>query len=197
MLASECCQGTADTADNDAAVALDLGQRSEVLIHQLACGGNSRLEPSRDSSFSGQLASQSPASPSEQRLYLMCWQCLGEDIDQMGQQRDVRFRQELLDLRCQLVDMGGSRRPWSFPNLAYDPVAFHRCDLNANRALGQAELSRDVLRGPTTGTEQSHDSSAARIKQLLPQHFGHTPSVGINCCAIYGRSVGFYRGLRE
>jgi hypothetical protein len=151
-----------------------------MLIHQLAGGRNARLERTGDSPSSRQIVRESLASPAEQRLYLVGWQCVGKDANQVRQQGKVRFGEELFDLRCQLVDMGRSRRPRSFPDLPHNAIALHCGDLNAHGASRQVELGCEIVGCESAAAEQRHNSSAACIKQLLSQHFGYRSRVAIS-----------------
>src|SRR5215204_3440826 len=69
--------------------------------------------------------------------------------------------------------MRRSGGPWSFSDFPDNAIPFHCRDLNANRASGEAEFRRDVLRREFPRSEQRHDPAAARIKKLFSEHFGH------------------------
>jgi hypothetical protein len=40
----------------------------------------------------------------QERIYLTRRQAIGEDVDELGEQRNIRPRQELFDVRCQLKE---------------------------------------------------------------------------------------------
>ena len=181
VLAGQRRQRTTGSTDDDCAVAFEARQCSELRIHQLACSRCSRSESARDALVSRQFPRQSLASGPEQRLHLFCWQRLRENVDQLSQQWDVRPGQQLLDLRCQLVDMRRPRGSWSLPYLPDDAVSLHRRHLNPNRAAGHTEPGRDVVRGPFARSEQRDNSAAARVEQLLSQPFSHTSVREVPC----------------
>jgi len=157
MLAGQRRKWTPGAADNDSAVAFNMGQRSELLIHQLACCGSSGLQPFSDSFLSQQFASESFASATEQGLNLLCWQCFGEHPNEVGQYWNVRLRKQLLDIGCQSVDMRRSRSAWPFPNFTNDPISFHCRDLYANGTASQTQPGGDVIGRQAAGPKQRDD----------------------------------------
>jgi hypothetical protein len=96
---------------------------------------------------------------------------------------------ELINLRCQLIDHGGPRRPESFSHLSDDAVAFHRSELKADGAWGQAEFGGDIVRSTSPRAQEPDDSSTARVEQLLSQHFPYLGSVEMTAQRNYEERI--------
>src|ERR687897_888916 len=101
-------------------------------------------------------------------------QAICERVNQTGQQRDVRARQQLFDLRRELEHMRWSGRTRALTRSSHDAIAFHSSELGAYSAPGECQLGCDVISGETAGAaKQVHDAAAAGVEKLLSEH-GHT-----------------------
>jgi hypothetical protein len=73
MLARQSCEWTSCPSDDDETISFDMRQRSQMLVHQLACRGNARLEASRRCRPLRQFVSECFASQSQRGLNLLGW----------------------------------------------------------------------------------------------------------------------------
>jgi hypothetical protein len=162
---------TPDAAKADSAVPLDLRHGPKLVVQHLAGDRHPIRHAAHGPPPSGQFSRESPAGLPKQRFELICGQSIGKHGDEVREQRDVGTRQQLLDLGCELEDMGGARGTRSLPRPTHRPVTFHCNDLGANGASGKAQLAGDLVSGQATTSEEGDNAPAAGVEDLLFQHW--------------------------
>jgi hypothetical protein len=155
--------------DDVSAVSLDLGQSAEVLVHHLADHRHARAEVSGESPSAQQFASQSLAGLPKYCLDLIGRQPICECVNQTGQQKDVRARQELFDFRRELEHVRWSCRARALARPLDEAIAFHSRELRTYRASRQPQLGGDVISSQAdAAAKKGHDATAAGVEKLLP-----------------------------
>jgi hypothetical protein len=168
MLTGQRCQRTSHSTDDVPAISLDMCQGPELLVHHLADHRQARAKVPGGSPSARQFGSESLAGLPKYGLNLIGRQPICERVNQTGQQRDVRARQELFDLRRELEHMRWSCGTPALTGSSHDAVAFHARELRADRASREYQLGRDVIRGEAwAATKKRHDAAAAGVEQLL------------------------------
>jgi hypothetical protein len=174
VLTGQRCQRTSHSTDDVPAVSFNVGESAEVLVHHLADHRHARAEVSGGSFSARQFDGESPAGLPKYRLDLIGRQPICECVNQTGQQRDVRARQELFDLRRELEHMRWSCRARALTRSLDDAIALHSRELRTYRASRESQLGCDVVSSQAAAAaKQSHDAAAAGVEKLLSEH-GHT-----------------------
>ena len=145
MFAGQRCQRTSEATDDVSAVPLDLSRGAQLFVHHFARPRHPCRDVPRRSLSPRQFVSELFASLPKHRLQLICRQPGSEYIHQLSQERDVRARQQLLDVGRQFEDVRRPRRAWTLTCPSHDTVAFHAGDLRPNGAARYAEFGGDVI----------------------------------------------------
>ena len=159
------------TADDVPTVLFDVSHSAKLLVKQLARGHDSG--PQSTGRASGmQFAGEVPSRLSQQRINLTRRKVLGEHVNELGEQRNIRTRQQLLDLMCQLKQSRGSRCSRPPAHAADNAVTLHRGDLCSYPAGTEHEPGRDVVDRQWAALEKADNAPSAGIEQLLSEHLG-------------------------
>jgi hypothetical protein len=145
MLAGHGGQRTSDATNDVAAVAFDVRQCPQLLVHQRARHRHPHRHLPGGPPSLRQLVREFLACLPQHRLQLSRRHSVCEDIDQLREQRNISARQQLLYFRRELEDMRRPRRPWPLSRAPHDAVTLHARDLRTNRAARQSETRRHLV----------------------------------------------------
>jgi hypothetical protein len=171
VLTGQRGQRTSPSPDGVPAVSLDMREGAELLVHHLADHRHAGAKFPGGSFSPRQLAGEPLAGSAKYGLDLIGRQPFGERVNQIGQKRNVRARQELLDLRREFEHMGWSCGAWALAGSSHDAIAFHSHKLRAYSTSREPQLGCNVISGQAArAAKKSDDAATAGVEKLSFQY---------------------------